>query len=201
MIKKLLSLAVAAAFGQAPVSSTPRGRSKTRDVAFTYRMGAGFPGDINRTHPAEVEAAVVASVPPTAYGQPVLIENASQGIRPFQAGDVAVIMPWGFTVRPFPTQQQSGGMTASLGAATPPTSGVMDVMRQGLMMTQLNDIAATPKKGDPVFVWCAATAGVHKQGGIEVIASGGNTAALDPNKFQFNGTPDSAGVVEISCNV
>lgn len=196
-MKRLLFTLIAWATG-VPFAS-PRGRLMTHDVAFKFRMGAGFPGDVNRTHPASVEPALVGSVPPTAYGIPV-IPDAANGVRMFQAGDTAVVMPWGIAVRPFPTQQASGGMTASLGSATPPTTGVIDVLRSGYVLVQLNDIAALPKKGDPVFVWCAVTSGIHIQGGIEVVASGGNTAALDITQYYFNGPPDAAGVVEITVN-
>ena len=34
-------------------------RQKTRDVAFTFRMGAGFAGDVNRTHPASIEPVMI----------------------------------------------------------------------------------------------------------------------------------------------
>ena len=56
-------------------------RSSTRDVAFTYRMGAGFPGDINRTQPfSAVPSLINTTTPPRAYGDPVLVKitNFSQ---------------------------------------------------------------------------------------------------------------------------
>jgi len=197
MIKRLLLWMVNAIAG--PVTVV---RARTADAAFQFRMGAGFAGDVNRTHPAGIEPTKVDGTnPPNRFGDPVLIDGTSLGSRKFIAGDTAVVMPWGFTVRPFPIQQRSGGDSAALGTTTPPTSGTMDVLRSGYILAQLNDVAATPKKGDPVFVWCAATSGIHVQGGVEVVASGGNTAALDANKFQFNGAPDSSGVVEISVNV
>lgn len=194
---KQLAVAVALAMGYHHVK--PLKRARVRDAAFPFRMGAGFAGDINRTHPFEVEAAMInATTPPTAYGQTVIVDTTN-GVRPLAAADTAITVGFGLTVRPFPTQQSSGGMSSSFGSATPPTSGAIDVLRNGLMIVQLN--TGVPKKGDPVFVWCAATAGAHIQGGFEVAASGGNTAALDPNRYQYAGPPDAAGLVEISWNV
>ncbi len=197
MMKRLLLWMVNAIAG--PVTVV---RARTADAAFQFRMGAGFPGEVNRVHPASVEPTKIDGTnPPNRFGDAVLIDGTSNGSRKFIAGDTAVTMPWGFAVRPYPFQRRTGGDSDALGSATPPTAGAMDVLRAGYILAQLNDVAATPKKGDPVFVWCAATSGIHVQGGVEVVASGGNTAALDPNKFQFNGAPDSSGVVEISANV
>ena len=195
MKKKLLAVAIAALFGR---STIRRGRADARDVAFLGRMGAGSPGEVNRTHPASIEPALIGTVAPTGYGMAVT-PDAANGLRMFQAGDTALTNAWGFVVRPYPTQQTSGGMNASFGAGTPPASGVQDVMRSGYMTVQLNDITAVVKKGDPVFIECAVTAGIHVQGGFEVLASG-TTAALDANKYAFNGPCDVNGVVEISVN-
>lgn len=176
---------------------------RVRDVAYLYRMGAGFPGDVNREHPFSVEPDLISAArPPTAYGQFVTIDTvaADNSVRPFAAGDTALTDAWGVTVRPFPTQSlpvASPGAPASLGAGTPPTTGVTDTLRWGYIFVQLNVITAAPKKGDPVFIWCAATAGAHVQGGVEVAASGGNTAALSNARYMFNGPPDANGVAEI----
>ena len=203
-MKKKLLAAVQAALAIVGCSlAIRRGSARTLDsnMAFTYRMGAGFPGDVNRTHPVSIEPFLTGSTtPPTQYGQALVPDTANNGLRGMTAGDTAVTVPYGMLVRPYPTQQQSGGMSSAFGAATPPTTGVQDAMRSGYMMVQLNDITASAnvKKGDPVFVWCAATAGAHIQGGYEVVASGGNTAALDPNRVTFNGPGDVNGVLEIS---
>ena len=58
-----------------------------------------------------------------------------------------------------------------------------------------------PVKGGAVFVWCAATSGSHIQGGFESVASGGNTAALDTTRYQFNGPADANGNVEVCINI
>jgi len=172
-------------------------------TSFLFRMGAGFAGDVNRTHPTSIEADLIdANAPPTAYGQPVLVDATTQGVRPFAAGDTGVTAAYGVTVRAFPIQQTSAPSgnfaPAALGAATPPTSGVIDVMRSGYIMGQVPAGQATVKNG-AVYVWCAASTGVHVQGGFENAASGGNTAAL--TNAVFNGVPDASGNVEIQFNV
>jgi hypothetical protein len=173
-------------------------RMKARDVAFQFRMGAGFPGDVNRTHPASIEPCLIdASAPPTAYGQPVLVDPTTQGVRPFTVGDTATAA-YGVTVRPYPIQQASASNfgAAAIGAAVPLTSGVMDVLRAGYIMSTV--VGSTVKNG-AVYVWVAASTGVHIQGGFEASASAGNTVAL--TNCTFNGSPDANGNVEIAFNI
>lgn len=178
-------------------------RMKTRDVAFTFRMGAGFEGDVNRTHPASIEPALInAAAPPTAYGQPVLVDATSHGVRPFVAGDQSntVAAGYGMTVRPYPTQQSSASNfgEATLGSAVPPATGVIDVLRAGYIMAKL-PAGGTPVKGGLVYVWAAASTGLHVQGTIEAAYSAGNTTQL--LNATFNGSPDASGVVEVAFNI
>lgn len=170
------------------------GRRRTRDVAFTYRMGAGFPGDVNRTHPFSVEACLIdVANPPTAYGQAVVI-GANNGVRPVAAGDAALTAVYGVTVRPFPLQQSTGGMASAIGAATPPISGVIDVLRLGYVMVQL---AGAPAKGDLLYVWAAAAAGADLPGQFTTTTTGGSTIGPLTGSSNFNGPPDTNGVGEI----
>lgn len=181
-------------------------RAKTRDVAFQFRMGAGFPGDVNRTHPAEIEAALVnVTTPPLIYGQVLIVDGATSSVRPVAAGDqsnTVPLLPFGALVRPYPLQQMTATNygAAALGAAVPPTSGVVDAIRSGLIMVQLNVGVTAPQKGGAVYVWAAATSGNHIQGGYETAYSAGNTVLLDP-RFTYNGPADASGVTELSCNV
>lgn len=207
--KRLTFLSAVAAICAAAVGSPPVlacGRSRTRDVALQFRMGAGFAGDVNRTHPAEIEPALVdEDDPPTRYGNALLVDTVTEALRQFIAADqsdATPVIPYGAIVRPYPTQQQSGTNygTIGIGAATPPVSGVIDTLRNGLIMVQLNTGVATPKKGGRVYVWAAATAGAHVQGGYETELSAGNTCILDP-RYLYNGAPDANGVTEISFNV
>lgn len=180
---------------------TPRQRYMTCDANSTeikFRMDAGFPGDVNRTHPFSIEPCLNDDVAPAnAYGQAVVIDATGNAVRRIGAADqsdAVSLMSWGFTVRPFPTQQATGGMSSSFGTGVPP-AGVIDVARYAYIMGVLNDITAVPKKGDAVFVWAAATSGAHIQGGIEIVLSAGNTVKLA--NAVFNGGPDAKGNVEI----
>lgn len=178
-------------------------RSKTKDAAFTFRMGAGFPGDVNRTHPVTIEPCLIdAAAPPTAYGQAVLLGAANVGVRPFAVGDLNTVLAYGITVRPYPFQQSSASNfgEAAFGSATPPVTGVMDVMRSGYIMGKI-PAGQTPAKGDPVYVWVAAASGLHVTGGFEaVLDHGTNTTAALTGAF-FNGPPDASGNVEIMFNI
>ncbi len=179
---------------------------KFNDVAFQYRMGAGFPGDINRTHPFSAAAALVdVDAPPTIYGQTVLVDASTQGVRRLGAGDASdsvLLTPYGAVVRPYPFQQQATSSygNIALGVGTPPTSGVIDVLQAGYIMALINTGSTAPVKGGRVFVWCAATSGNHIQGGYETEASAGNTVQLD-QRYTYQGGMDASNVAEISFNV
>lgn len=176
------------------------GRCAVRDVAITFRMGAGFAGDVNRTHPANIEPVLIcAATPPLIYGQPVLIDATTQGIRPFAAADTTTpVLPWGAVVRPFPQQSPASaafGSPVALGGEIPPTSGSADVLKSGYIMAK---VVGSPVKGGQVYVWIAAASGSHVQGGLEAAAGtpGTNTALL--TNWFFNGGADSNGIAEIA---
>ena len=176
-------------------------RMKTRDVAFAFRMGAGFPGDVNRTHPASIEPCLNdVQTPVTLFGQPVLVDTTDQTVRPFAAGDASDTVPsgYGISVRPYPFQQSSASNfgQADIGT-TPVPAGAVDVLRAGYIMGKLN--AGTAGKGLPVYVWCAASTGSHVQGGLEGSASSGNTVQL--KNATFNGQADASGNVEVAFNI
>jgi len=174
----------------------PPMRARTTDVAFTFRMGAGFPGDINRTNPfSAVPSLINTTTPPRLYGDPVLVNSADNSVRGFVVGDTTTPTNiYGVAVRPYPTQQSSGGMSASIGAATPPSSGVIDVLRSGFIMAKIPP-GVTVAKGGSVYVWFAATSGNNIQGGFVGSATGGSTALI--NNAKFNGPADANGNVEI----
>lgn len=196
----------------APAIIRPReyrfvGRSKTADVAFNLRMGAGSPGDITRhTPPGTIEQCLVAAVtPPTGYGQAVLADGLSDNaVRLVQAGDSALTAIYGVTVRPFPFQQSTtssayGGNTFGGGvlAANQP----VDVLRSGYILGYINLTGAVAAvKGAAVFVWVAASSGAHIQGSFETAATGGSTIALDA-KTTFSGGVDASNFGEICFNI
>lgn len=178
------------------------GRHRVTDAAFTFRMGAGFVGDVNRTHPATIEPALVdASAPPTLFGQAVLVDPTTQGVRPLVAGDQALTTIYGITVRPYPFQQSTASLAnaqANLGAAAPPASGAIDVLRSGYIMVS---VVGSPVKGGAVYIWTAAASGSHVQGGFEATDPTSNGMRVDAPKTYFNGAPDSTGIVELGFNI
>jgi hypothetical protein len=208
----LLSLVLAAfavavyAFAIKPHKKTRRekgtfiGVLRTCDAAFTFRMNTGFPGEVNRTHPASIEPCLIdVNSPPTAFGQPCVVDATTQGVRPLAAGDTALDSIYGFTVRPYPTQQQSGGMSSSFNSQTPPVSGIVDVLRSGYILTPLSNPTVQPVKGGRVYIWIAASSGAHVQNGVEAAATGGSTIELD-EKSSFNGSAGPDGICEVSFN-
>lgn len=176
----------------------------TKDAqAIQFRMPAGYPGDVNRTHPCWIEpCSIDPTNPPTFTGQACVIDTGSHLLRTVLAGDGALTDIYGFMVRTFPTQQKSSTNygQATIGNQGAPGIGKVDVLRSGYIMAPLNNFAAAPSvKGGRVWVWIAATAANHVQGALEAGASGGNTIELDI-KASFNGSPDSAGTVEVIYN-
>lgn len=168
-------------------------------TAFTFRMGAGFAGDVNRGHPASILPCLIDPTNPvTAFGVPVIPVAASNGVRPFAAGDTAVTDAFGVSVRPYPYQQATTANNygaVAYGAGTPSNLQPIDILRAGYIMVP---VVGAVTKGALVYVWCAASTGSHVQGGFEAGASGGNTAALASPKFQWNGPADSSGIAELS---
>lgn len=173
-------------------------RHRTTDTAIQFRMGAGFPGDVNRGHPASIQpCAIDQASPPTAYGQAVVIDAASEGVRPLAAGDAALVDIWGVTTRPYPIQQTTTsnqyGAVPYGGAGSIPLQQPVDVMRGGYIMVP---VVGAPAKGGQVFIWVAASGGGHTQGGFEAVTSGGNTITLS-NVWNWNSPADPNGIAEL----
>ena len=173
-------------------------RAFTKDVAFAFRMGSGFPGDVNRAHPMNIEPALInVANPPAAYGNAVLLDTATNSVRNVASGDTGVTRIYGMAVRPYPTQQAAASNfgAAAIGAAAPPAAGVMDVLRDGYGIVR---VFGSPTKDGAVFVWVAASSGGHIQGALEAAATGGSTAAIA--NARFNGPPDANGFTEVIFN-
>lgn len=177
------------------------GRRKTHDIAITYRMPAGFVGDVNRTHPASIEPCLIdATNPPTLYGQAVVADDTStNGVRIPATGDAATAI-YGVTVRPFPFQQQA---TTNYGAATiggeiPPSSGAIDILRSGYIMVVAQGVAPT-YKGAPVKVCTVAGTG-YVAGGFSADTVSGTFVSLD-SKSSWNGPADANGIAELAFNI
>jgi len=181
-------------------------------AAFTFRAGAGFPGAVSRQENSTIEPVLIdASAPPLLYGVPVIIDATTAGIRPLVAGDTAITNIYGVLVRPFPTSQFSVsnyGNTPLGGAGIPPASGPADVLTRGYIIVQVPIGTTVATKNSAVFVWIAATSGVHIQGGFETVASGGNTIAIAGSSYitgqgntHFNGPQDANGLIELAFNI
>jgi hypothetical protein len=148
---------------------------RTRDIAIDFRMLAGFAGAVNRTHPASIEPVLIDSTaPPLYYGQGVVIDPTTEGVRPLVAGDSGLTDVYGITVRPYPISQTTGTLplSATIGSATPPTGGLMDVLKFGYISIPFNNVDNAPVKGGPAFIWTAVTSGAHVQGLWEATDSG-----------------------------
>lgn len=194
MKRTLIALAVQTLLAHAATAAPKTAR--TCDVAFPFRMGAGFPGDINRVHPFSAPPGLMNTTTPIRkYGDPALIDSATSTYRGFTVGDTATKIA-GVLVRPFPTQQMTGGMSSPLGEAAAPTSGVIDILEDGYIMTKCNNFGASPPaKGGAVYVRIAATAGNLVQGGFHAAADGANTLLI--TNARWNGPADADGVAEI----
>lgn len=177
------------------------------DAAFTFRMGAGFAGDVTRNpDSAMIEPCLIdVNAPPTAYGQPVVLDPTTQGVRPIVAGDSALTSVYGFTVRPFPLQPSSAvnfGATTLSGATTPPANGIIDVLRSGYILSALSNPTSVPVKGTAVDVWFAVNSGAHVQGSVEAVHTGGSSFTIvGATTTTFNGGPDANGIVEVAFNI
>lgn len=174
--------------------------------AFQFRMPAGFPGDVNRTHPADIVPYMADTVnPPLYYGQPVVINTANNAVRALLATDTALTAVFGITVRPYPRQQQTSGanpMAAPFGSVTPPP-GEISILKSGFIMVPVYGASVL---GGAVFAWIAAASGNHVQGLFEIVAAGTNTIALGATSgavvsTYYNGTPDASAMINSNINV
>jgi len=176
---------------------------RTIDTSFTFRMGAGVAGDVNRGHPASIQPCLMdPSNPVTSYGQAVVASAAGAGVRPIGVGDGAITEIWGVVCRPYPIQQPT---TANQYGAVPygdgvvPTQQPVDVLRGGYIMVSVGTQYGSPVKGGPVFIYVAASGGGHILGQFEG-ATGANVITLDATDYYWNGPPDSNGIAELVCN-
>jgi hypothetical protein len=169
-----------------------------------FRMGAGFPGEVTRMTPAAIiePCATDPTNPPGFVGQALTIDATSGCARPVMA---ATEVCYGIAVRSFPTQspnasgyygaQGFGAVSPWLTAGQP--QNAVDVCRQGYLNVTVN---GTTRKGGTVYVWSAATAAPHVQGGFEATSPGANGFAL-PASCTFQGAADANGVTEIAFNI
>jgi hypothetical protein len=183
------------------------GRAITHDAVGTslpFRMSAGFAGDVTRAHPSAVIEPNRQSPtnPVLGFGFACIVDPATASVRQVAAGDSALTAIYGILVRFYPGQaspppnapfaQQPLGWPV-----VPPANQVCDVMRAGYIIVP---VVGTPLKGNPVFIWVAASGGGHTQGGFEAAATAGSTIDLG-NNSTFNSSPDAYGNTEIAFNI
>ena len=164
-------------------------------TAFLYRMPAGIPGNLTRENQATVESGLLDSTATfPGFGLPGKVSSGK--FVPITTGDAAAAV-FGFLVRPFPIQG-APAITDNLGAATPPTSGIANVLKRGYINVTLNGSTAAAK-GGTVYVRVAAAATGKPIGGIEAASDSTNTIAL--TNAYFTGPADASGNTEIAFNI
>lgn len=174
-----------------------------RDTAFTYRMPAGIPGDINRAWAATVEPNILNTATPfLTFGLPGLIDTTTGLFRPVAAADTAALT-YGLLVRSFPVGQQTAssysGQQLLTDSTVPPASGPCDVLKRGYMTIHLYGATAAKAAG-LVFIRTQNAGAGQIVGGIEAAADGGNTIVM-PAGYYFRGPADASGNVEIAWNL
>jgi hypothetical protein len=175
-------------------------RARTTDVSYPYRMGAGFAGDINRTHPfSAIPVLMDDTTPIRLYGDAGVPNQANGKIRGLvvaDASDANKLVIAGVLVRPYPVQQASGGMSQPLGGSSAPaTNQPQDILEDGHIMVKCYGAGPAPSRGNPVFVWCAASAGAHVLGGFESEPTAGSTVEIA--NAEWVGGIDANGIAEL----
>jgi hypothetical protein len=172
-------------------------------VAYTFRMPAGIPGECTRfnvigtTIKAEKQNT---TTPVTQYG--VLCVVDANGARPIAATDTATppqaVM--GISVRPFVASDIGVAYplgTVGFGGGTPPATGIIDIMYRGYASVKLNGAASATHNG-AAFVWFAASAAPHVQGGWEAAT---NASAFAVPSAVFEGPADAGSNTELAFNI
>lgn len=204
---KLRSLLLGSIFGGLFQPAGYVGRAKFRDAinpsAFPFRMGAGSPGTVTRTHPASISAYINDNThPATSYGQAVLFNGAANDVRCVLTSDGAITDIAGITVRPYPyagVPTASIGAPAAFGGESPAPGLQVDIATFGSILVPVSGPTDNIFLGAPVFLWVAAASGAHTVGGFEGQVSTGNTVAL-PSHWKWGGPPDANGVAELIFN-
>lgn len=158
-------------------------------TSILLRMAVGIAGAITRSDSLTVQPEIPdASTPPTVYGG--VVKLVSGKLKPIAASDAATVIT-GILVRPYPVQSA----TNAYGAATPPASNTVDVLKRGYVAVKLAQ--GTSAKDGVAYVRITAATG-KAVGDIETGADSGNCIAL-PAKFM--GPADASGITEIAYNI
>lgn len=156
--------------------------------AFLYRMPSGIAGDVSRKSHSTIEAHVVGAQF-AGFGLFGKLHATTGKFVPLTNADTVV---YGLLVRAYPTQTAQN----ELGKAVPNATGMTDVLRRGYMTVKNH--AGLVVKGAAVFVRINNATADKPLGGVEAIADGANTIAVNAI---FMHEADAQGNVEISFNI
>lgn len=166
-------------------------------TAITLRMNAAIPGAVTRSYPGQVisQEVIDSGAPPTAYGQPVKLVSGK--VRPMGSTDAATLI-YGITVRPYPKTDNTG-TAPGYGSGTPPTSGIIDVMRVGYIGVTM--VVGTAARGAQVYVVTTSGGTVNIGDIVDAASPSGGGTAVAPANWFFTGAADPAGNTEISVGI
>lgn len=162
----------------------------TQSNAYPYRMPFGIPGALSRSGQGVVEAHALGAIPIPAYGFPV--KMVGQVIRPMNLNNDT--NPFGWLVRPFPTQDD-GNEAIAVGAPPAAQGTVLNILKRGYMSVWAQANAASVAAGGKVYMRYANPSGAAVVGGIEGLSIPGTNVAL--LHCYFTGPTDDAGNTEI----
>jgi hypothetical protein len=160
-------------------------------TAILSRAPTGFAGSVSRAHEGRViqPELIYAAAPPTAYGQ--FLKYNGNAVTPMAAGDAAGVFA-GIAVRSYPVQTT----TNAFGAAVPPTTGFIDMLRSGFCTLILALGAAV--KGGQVYVVTTAGGTVNVGDVVTSATPAGGGAAVAIPQCTFEGPAGADGIVEVS---
>lgn len=164
------------------------GRQRYRDISFLAQSPSGIIGRLTRSVPApKILPVVNDGTNPVPYFGLAVINTSTNTGRSVLSTDGALTAVNGFAVQPYPFQISSGtnfGAQALAALVAVPPVGLVSEMFSGFMTVYCNSAtAASATQATKPYVWIAASASTHVQGGLEITpaatvasaAGGGNT--------------------------
>jgi hypothetical protein len=157
--------------------------------AYLYSIPGAIAGNISRSDPTVEPQIIDATNPPTAFGQPVVIDGTSLNARRFMTGDLAPAV-YGILVRGFPMQMGTYVSSHDFGPGIPQAGEVGDVLKRGYIGVAVKGSTAAVKNG---LVYVSTVDGSVQAGaGANQVVVGG---------AYFTGAADSYGNAEIAFNL
>lgn len=166
-------------------------------VAYLDRMPVGFPGDVTRQPaPGDItqgQKNMTYAWSIQSLGTAVVLDGTGL-IAPVSSTTTASNI-YGFLVRSFPGQGESGSGPNGATGTYPIGGQIAGVMRRGYIAVALQN-QASASKGGAVYIRIANNTKTLLLGGVEAAADGANTILLPGAMFE--GAAGIGGVVEIS---